>query len=43
MPTPTVGDIHPDFTLPDSLGAPRRLSDLATPGPLVLILYRGHW
>jgi hypothetical protein len=33
----------PDFTLPDSAGAPRRLADLAGPSGLILVTYRGHW
>lgn len=33
----------PEFTLPDSAGAPRRLADLAGPGGLILVTYRGHW
>ena len=43
MAAPIVGDILPDFTLPDSLGVPHRLSDLVAAAPLVLILFRGHW
>jgi peroxiredoxin len=41
--TPSVGEIAPDFVLPDSTGAPQRLSDLVATGPRVLIFYRGHW
>jgi len=37
------GEIAPDFELPDSTGAPQRLSDLCAPSPLVLVFYRGHW
>lgn len=33
----------PDFTLPDSAGAPRRLADLTGPAGLILVTYRGHW
>jgi peroxiredoxin Q/BCP len=40
---PDIGQTAPDFTLPDSTGTPRRLSELAADGPLVLILYRGCW
>ncbi len=43
MAAPIVGDVLSDFTLPDSLGAPQRLSALAAATPLVLVLYRGHW
>jgi peroxiredoxin len=41
--TPKVGQVAPDFTLPDSSGTERRLSELVAEGPLVLIFYRGHW
>lgn len=41
--TPDAGQTAPDFTLPDSTGAPRRLSELPAGGPLVLIFYRGCW
>lgn len=41
--TPRAGDIVPDFELNDSTGTPRRLSELVTAGPRVLIFYRGHW
>jgi peroxiredoxin len=40
---PDVGDRAPDFTLPDSTGAPRQLGSLAASGPLVLLFFRGHW
>lgn len=33
------GDAVPDFELPDEDGAPRRLSDLAASGPVVLFFY----
>lgn len=33
----------PNFELPDSTGAPQRLSDLCASSPLVLVFYRGHW
>jgi len=32
-----------DFVLPDTTGEERRLSELASAGPLVLLFYRGHW
>jgi thioredoxin-dependent peroxiredoxin len=38
-----LGQIAPDFELPDSTGALRRLSQLVASGPLVLLFYRGHW
>jgi peroxiredoxin len=40
---PITGTVAPDFELPDSTGALRRLSELAASGPLVLLFYRGHW
>jgi peroxiredoxin len=40
---PVAGTVAPDFELPDSAGAPRRLSELAAGGSLVLLFYRGHW
>ncbi len=40
---PGVGEIVPDFELPDSTGAARRLSDLVADGPRIFIFYRGHW
>ncbi len=33
------GDLAPDFELPDEGGTPRRLSDLAADGPVVLFFY----
>jgi peroxiredoxin len=41
--TPDVDQIAPDFELADSIGAPRRLSELVARAPTVLIFYRGHW
>ncbi len=41
--TPGVGEATPDFELFDSAGTRRRLSGMVAQGPLVLILYRGHW
>jgi peroxiredoxin len=38
---PTVGDVLPDVTLPDTDGVPRRLSDLPGGDPLVVHTYRG--
>jgi len=37
------GEIAPDFALPDSTGAARRLLDLAAGCNLILIFYRGYW
>lgn len=38
-----VGDVAPDFTLPDALGAKTRLSDLLRDRHVVLAFYRGSW
>lgn len=40
---PQPGEAAPDFELPDSTGAVRRLSELCAAKPLVLLFYRGHW
>ncbi len=40
---PQPGDTAPDFELLDSTGTLRRLSELCTAKPLVLLFYRGHW
>ena len=40
---PDVGDLAPDFTLPDSDAEQRRLGSLLGGGRLVLIFFRGHW
>ncbi|AKF05142.1 peroxiredoxin family protein [Sandaracinus amylolyticus] len=42
-PAPDVGDVAPDFVLPDSSGAPRRLAVLCAERPHVVVFYRGHW
>ena len=34
-----VGDVVPDFELPDETGTPRRLTDLLAGGPVVLFFY----
>jgi thioredoxin-dependent peroxiredoxin len=34
-----LGDVVPDFELSDQTGAPRKLSELLTGGPLVLFFY----
>ncbi|WP_370655545.1 redoxin domain-containing protein [Candidatus Binatus sp.] len=38
-----VGQAAPDFSIADSAGATRTLSELVSGGPCVLIFYRGHW
>jgi peroxiredoxin len=38
-----VGDIAPDFTLPDAYGKPVTLSTLLKAGPVVVTFYRGDW
>ena len=38
-----VGETAPDFSLPDSTGTPRRLSELTKDSLCVVIFYRGHW
>lgn len=40
---PQVGQLAPDFTLPDSNCHLLRLGELVAQGPLVLIFFRGHW
>jgi thioredoxin-dependent peroxiredoxin len=34
-----IGDIAPDFELPDQAGTPRKLSELLAGGPVVLFFY----
>jgi peroxiredoxin Q/BCP len=41
--TPAAGEVALEFELLDSTGAPRRLSELISQGPLVLLFYRGVW
>jgi peroxiredoxin len=36
-------NVPSDFELPDSTGAPRKLSDLARDGTVVLLFFRGYW
>lgn len=43
MNGPQVGDIAPDFELPDALGLSVRSIDLRATGPLVINFYRGNW
>ncbi len=38
-----VGDIAPDFTLPNAVGESFSLSEMLTEGPVVLSFYRGAW
>jgi hypothetical protein len=38
-----VGDSAPDFTLPNQVLEPVRLTELLARGPVVLAFYRGHW
>jgi peroxiredoxin len=38
-----VGDVAPNFTLPNALGGTTTLSNLLNEGPVVLIWYRGEW
>lgn len=40
---PQVGEIAPDFALPDATGRLRRLSDLLADGPVVISFNRGSW
>ena len=40
---PAAGDTPANFTLPDSDGTPRSLSDFTSDSACVLIFYRGHW
>ena len=41
--TPDLGQLAPEFTLPDSTGTPRALSSLLEARSLVLVFFRGHW
>ena len=38
-----VGQVAPDFTLPDAAGQPTSLTALLAAGPVVLVFYRGNW
>jgi peroxiredoxin len=40
---PQVGDVMPDFLLPDQDGHLTRLSEILKAGPGVLAFHRGHW
>lgn len=37
------GETAPDFSLPDTTGTPRQLSELTKDSSCVVIFYRGHW
>jgi peroxiredoxin len=39
----SVGDVSPDFVLPDAAGRDVRLSDLLSAGPVAVSFYRGAW
>lgn len=38
-----VGETAPDFSLSDTTGTPRRLSELTKDSLCVVVFYRGHW
>ena len=38
-----VGETAPDFTLSDSTGAMRGLSELTRGSSCIVLFYRGHW
>jgi peroxiredoxin len=40
---PGVGDVFPDFALPDQDGRLRRLGDFIAEGPTIVSINRGHW
>ena len=40
---PRVGEIAPDFELPNCAGEQRRLESLVSEQPLILVFYRGYW
>ena len=40
---PGVGDLLPEFVLPDEHGRLRRLSEFTAKGPVVVSINRGHW
>ena len=42
-PSLKVGDIAPDFGLPNGDGKLVKLSDYTARGPVVIIFYRGFW
>lgn len=40
---PQVGDVMPDFMLPDQDGRMVTLEELLRDGPAILVFHRGHW
>lgn len=40
---PQVGDLMPDFSMPDHQGRLVRLDEILVSGPAVLAFHRGHW
>lgn len=40
---PDVGDIFPDFILPNAKGGLWRLADVLSKGPIVISFHRGYW
>jgi peroxiredoxin len=38
-----VGETAPDFSLPDTTGTLRQLSELTRDSLCVVLFYRGHW
>jgi hypothetical protein len=38
-----VGDRFPEFTLPDSEGRPVSLASVVSPGPALMLFYKGDW
>jgi peroxiredoxin len=38
-----TGEKAPDFSLPDTTGTNRRLSELTKDSLSVVLFYRGHW
>ncbi|OGS51712.1 MAG: peroxiredoxin [Erythrobacter sp. RIFCSPHIGHO2_12_FULL_63_10] len=40
---PAVGEVMPDFAMPDQDGRIVRLSEIVAEGPTVLAFHRGHW
>ncbi len=41
--TPEIGEIAPNFTLPDETGREVQLAQLVLGNGLILIFYRGLW
>jgi peroxiredoxin len=42
-PSLKVGDIAPEFGLPNGEGKLVKLSEFTARGPVVVIFYRGYW